>query len=153
MRSGRRIGVDVGDVRIGVASCDPGGMIATPLETVQARDGDPVARIAGLIAEYEAIECVVGLPIGLSGTEGAAAGKARDFAARLAVACSPVPVRLVDERMSTVTATGQLRASGRTAKSSRSVIDQAAATVILQSALDAERTRGLPPGELVERAV
>jgi len=151
LRRGRRLGVDVGDVRIGVAICDPDGLIATPLETVAARDGDPVDRIGELAADYEVFECVVGLPISLSGAEGKAAAKARAFATRIADACTGVSVRLVDERMSTVTAAGQMRASGRSAKSSRAVIDQAAATVILQTALDAERTGGAPPGELIER--
>lgn len=153
MRRGRRLGIDVGEVRIGVASCDPDGLIATPVETVPAREGDPIARIAALVREYEAIECIVGLPVSLSGKEGVAAAKARDFAERLVPAIPGVSVRLVDERMSTVTASSQLRASGRKAKSSRSVIDQAAATVILQTALDAERTRGSAPGELLDDGI
>lgn len=153
MRRGRRLGIDVGEVRIGVASCDPDGLIATPVETVPARDGDPIARIVALAREYAAIECIVGLPVGLSGREGAAAAKARDFAMRLVAAIPEVPVRLVDERMSTVTASAQLRASGRSARSSRSVIDQAAATVILQTALDAERTGGSAPGELLDDGI
>lgn len=152
MRRGRRLGIDVGAVRIGVASCDPDGMIATPVRTVSANE-DPIGQLARLVGEYEAIECVVGLPVGLSGREGAAAAKARDFAGRLAAAVPEISVRLVDERLSTVTAGSQLRASGRTAKSSRSVIDQAAATVILQTALDAERTRGTPPGELLDDGI
>lgn len=147
-RRGRRLGVDVGDARIGVASCDPDGMIATPVETVPAGDR-AIDRIASLVQEYEAVECVVGLPVGLSGREGPAAAKVRAFAGALAFRLPSLPVRLVDERMSTVTAAGQLRSSGRTAKNSRSVIDQAAAVVILQSALDTEHSRGAAPGELV----
>lgn len=154
-RRGRRIGVDVGDARIGVASCDPDGMIATPVETVRAGDG-AIERIAEIAAEYEAVEVVVGLPLGLSGREGPAALKVREFAARLAdrvySPSVPTSVRLIDERLSTVTGQAQLHASGRTTKSSRSVIDQAAAVVILQSAVDAERTRGTVPGELVPPA-
>lgn len=149
MRRGRRLAVDVGDARIGVASCDPGGLLATPVETVRAGAGDK-ARIAALVAEYEALEVVVGLPRSLSGREGPAAAKARAFAARLAALVAPVPVRLVDERMSTVAATHGLRASGVAARKGRSVVDQAAAVVILQSALDAERATGRPPGEGVE---
>jgi putative Holliday junction resolvase len=154
MRAGRRLGVDVGDVRVGVATCDPDGMIATPVETVRQGDGC-IPRLAALSAEYEVIEVVVGLPVSLSGREGPAAAKVRVLAAELASAVAPVPVRLVDERMSTMTADSHLRASGmagtnkQSGKKRRAVIDQAAATVILQSALDAERTRNQPPGERV----
>lgn len=148
-RRGRRLGVDVGDARIGVASCDPDGMIATPVETVKAGE-QAIARLVALVEEYEALEVVVGLPLGLSGREGPAAAKVRLFAHQLAKAIPGVSVRLVDERLSTVAGQAQLHASGRTTKSSRSVIDQAAAVVILQSAIDAERSRGTAPGELVE---
>ncbi|MFS0885551.1 Holliday junction resolvase RuvX [Aeromicrobium sp. 179-A 4D2 NHS] len=147
-RRGRRLGVDVGDARIGVASCDPDGLIATPVETVTAGP-QAVTRLVALVEEYEALEVVVGLPLGLSGREGPAAVKVRAFAGELATAVPGVSVRLVDERLSTVAGQAQLHASGRTTKSSRSVIDQAAAVVILQSAIDAEKTRGTAPGELV----
>ena len=147
MRLGRRVSVDVGDVRIGVAVSDPDGMLATPLETVPAGP-DAVGRLAAIVAEHEALECVVGLPLSLSGREGPAAVKVRAFAAGLRDAIAPVPVRLIDERMSTMTADGQLRESGRSGASKRAIIDQAAATVILQAALDAERTRGTAPGEI-----
>ncbi|MEU1624631.1 Holliday junction resolvase RuvX [Streptomyces sp. NPDC020096] len=151
MRRGRRIAVDVGDARIGVASCDPDGLIATPVETVPGRDA-PAARrrIVAIVEEYEPIEVVIGLPRSLSGGEGPAAAKARAFADDVAKLIAPVPVRLVDERMSTVTATHGLRASGVKAKKGRSVVDQAAAVVILQSALETERVSGRPPGETVE---
>ena len=154
MRVGRRLGVDVGDVRVGVATCDPDGLIATPVETVRQGDGC-IPRLVALSAEYEVIEVVVGLPLSLSGGEGPAAAKVRALAAELASAVAPVPVRLVDERMSTMTADSHLRASGmagtnkQSGKKRRAVIDQAAATVILQTALDAERTRNQPPGERV----
>ncbi|GAA2090941.1 Holliday junction resolvase RuvX [Aeromicrobium tamlense] len=147
-RRGRRLGVDVGDARIGVASCDPDGLIATPIETVPAGPA-AIGRLVALADEYEALEVVVGLPLGLSGREGPAAVKVRAFAAALATALPRVSVRLIDERLSTVAGQAQLHASGRTTKSSRSVIDQAAAVVILQSAIDAEKMRGTAPGELV----
>ncbi|WP_328473855.1 Holliday junction resolvase RuvX [Streptomyces sp. NBC_00448] len=151
MRRGRRLAVDVGDARIGVASCDPDGILATPVETVPGRDV-PAAqrRLAALVAEYDPIEVVVGLPRSLNGTEGPAAAKVRGFALAVAKIIAPVPVRLVDERMSTVTATHGLRASGVSAKKGRSVVDQAAAVVILQSALETERVSGTAPGENVE---
>ncbi|MFD7451301.1 Holliday junction resolvase RuvX [Kitasatospora sp. NPDC059827] len=148
-RRGRRIAVDVGDARIGVASCDPDGVLATPVETVPA-GAKSQARIAAIVEEYDAIEVVVGLPRSLSGREGPAAEKVRAYASRLANRVYPVTVRLVDERMTTVTATHGLRASGVKAKKGRSVVDQAAAVVILQTALESERVSGRPPGESVE---
>jgi len=151
MRRGRRLAVDVGDARIGVASSDPDGLLATPVETVPGRDV-PAAqrRLAALVVEYEPLEVVVGLPRSLSGREGPAAAKVRAFAERLAKDVHPVPVRLVDERMSTVTAAQGMRASGVSSRKGRSRIDQAAAVVILQSALETERTSGRPPGQSVE---
>jgi putative holliday junction resolvase len=148
VRRGRRVGVDVGDVRIGVAVSDPDGLLATPLETVPAGP-DAMVRLTEIVAEHEALECVVGLPLSLSGREGPAAVKVREFAGSLGEALAPVPVRLVDERLSTTTADGQLRESGRSGAGKRAIIDQVAATVILQAALDAERTRGTAPGEII----
>jgi putative Holliday junction resolvase len=151
MRRGRRIALDVGDARIGVASCDPDGILATPVETVPGRDVPAaVRRIAAIVAEYEPIEVVVGLPRSLNGTEGPAAAKVRGFTDGVAKVIHPVPVRLVDERMTTVTAARGLRASGVTVKKGRSVVDQVAAVIILQSALETERASGKPPGESVE---
>ncbi|MFI9722298.1 Holliday junction resolvase RuvX [Streptomyces sp. NPDC052396] len=154
MRRGRRIAIDVGDARIGVASCDPDGLLATPVETVPGRD-IPAAhkRLVAIVEEYEPIEVVVGLPRSLSGREGPAAAKVRTFAKEMARRIAPVPVRLVDERMTTVTAAHGLRASGVSAKKGRSFVDQAAAVVILQSALEAEKVSGRPPGEAVEAVI
>jgi putative Holliday junction resolvase len=137
--------VDVGAVRIGVAVCDPDGLLATPVETVAAGKGD-LARLAELAEEYRIVEAVVGLPRSLSGSEGPAAAKARLFAERLVGKIQPIPVRLVDERLTTVTATRGLRESGVRGRKSRAVVDQAAAVVILQNALDSERVSGRPPG-------
>lgn len=154
MRRGRRLAVDVGDARIGVASSDPDGLLATPVETVPGRDL-PAAqrRLAALVSEYEPIEVVAGLPRSLKGGEGPAAAKVRRFAEELARKITPVPVRLVDERLSTVTAAQGMRASGVSSKKGRSRIDQAAAVVILQSALETERMSGSPPGQCVEVVV
>lgn len=146
MRQGRRIAIDVGDVRIGVAVSDPAGMIATPVETVAAGKL-AMDRLAAIVAEFDPVECVVGLPLSLSGREGPAAVKVRAFAGQLAEHISPVPIRLFDERMSTMTADSLLRHSKKSGAKKRSVIDQAAATVILQTALDTERTSGSVPGE------
>lgn len=151
MRRGARLGVDVGTVRIGVARCDRDGLLATPVETVKAEPRRAsLARIAELAREHEAVELVVGLPRSLSGAEGPAAAKIRGYAADLARRVRPLPVRLVDERLSTVSAAQGLRASGVSAKKGRAVVDQAAAVVILQDALDAERMSGRPPGSTVQ---
>ncbi|HET7734836.1 MAG TPA: Holliday junction resolvase RuvX [Nocardioidaceae bacterium] len=149
MRSGVRIGIDVGDARIGVARSDPSGLIATPVETVPADPLDlALVRLSGLRDEYDLLEYVVGLPRSLSGGEGPAAAKAREFAGRLA-RTTQRPVRLVDERLSTVSAENVLREQGRKGQKRRKVVDQVAAVVILQNALDTERSTGEPAGELV----
>ena len=149
MRFGVRLGLDPGDARIGVAKSDPSGVLATPLETVRSGKGD-VRRIGRLVAECEAVEVVIGLPLSLQGGEGPAAAKVRDFAARVARQVDPVPVRLCDERLTTVSAESMLRDRGRKGQDRRSVVDMAAAVLILQNALDTERTSGLAPGEIVE---
>ncbi|MDJ0335204.1 Holliday junction resolvase RuvX [Salinibacterium sp. G-O1] len=148
MRSGVRLGIDVGKVRIGVARSDLHGMLATPVETVPRGSGD-LARIADIVREIEASEIVVGLPIALSGRDTPSTGDARDFAREIARTIA-LPVRLVDERLSTVSANSALRASGRNARNSRSVVDQVAAVIILQHALDFERSAGSPPGVVVD---
>jgi putative Holliday junction resolvase len=156
MRVGVRLGVDVGTVRVGVARSDPAGLLATPLETVARRgretrsDSADLTRIAELVTLCEAMEVVTGLPRSLSGDEGASARAARAYAVAIARRVSPVPVRLVDERLSTVSAHQHLRAAGVKGRRQRPVVDQAAAVVILQSALDAERASGRPPGSLVD---
>jgi putative holliday junction resolvase len=149
LRHGVRVGIDPGDARIGVARSDPTGYLATPVETVRRGRGD-LARIAAIAAEVEAVEVVVGLPRSLSGREGPAAAKVRAFAATLGARVAPVPVRLVDERLTTVSAEAMLRDRGRKGGKRRAVVDQAAAVLILQHALDTERATGTAPGEIVE---
>ena len=149
MRRGVRLGIDPGDARIGVARSDRSGMLATPVETVKRGKGD-LRRIKELVREHEAVEIVVGLPRSLSGGEGPAAAKVRDFAVRLARRVAPVPVRLSDERLTTVSAEAMLRDRGRKGRDRRAVVDQAAAVLILQHALDSERETGNPPGEIVK---
>lgn len=141
---GRRLAVDVGSVRVGVASCDPDGTMATPVETVARSskthsDSDDVQRIVALAEEYEAVEIIVGLPRTLRGEQGAAAKLAVRFARVLQRALPSVPVRLSDERLTTVSAARGLRDSGVRAKDQRSMIDQAAAVAILQGWLDERR--------------
>ncbi|MEV0365525.1 Holliday junction resolvase RuvX [Nocardia fusca] len=153
---GRRLGIDVGSVRIGVAASDPDGILATPVETVprdtgSRRSGRPraargggsapgpgadIARIAAIADEYEAVEIIVGLPRTLRGEKGTSARMATEFAGRLRDSLPELPIRLSDERLTTVSAARALRDSGVRARGQRQVIDQAAAVSILQSWLD-----------------
>lgn len=153
MRHGVRLGLDPGDARIGVARSDPTGFLATPLETVKKGRGD-LARLQAIVAEIgeesTMLEVVVGLPRSLKGGENPATAKVRDFAASLARRVAPVPVRLIDERLTTVSAEAMLRDRGRKGQDRRAVVDMAAAVVILQHALDSERASGTAPGEIVE---
>jgi putative holliday junction resolvase len=143
-----RLAVDVGSVRIGVARCDAGGLLASPLTVVRRGKGD-LDALAKLTEEASAIEVVAGLPTSLSGREGQAAESARQFAVALAGRIAPVPVRLVDERFTTTTAHDALRRGGKDSRARRQVVDAAAAAILLQAALDTERGTGYPPGELV----
>ena len=128
------LAVDVGTVRVGVAASDPHRVLASPVETVAAPGH---RRVAQLVAEREAVLVVVGLPTSMSGrSASASADMARTWAERLRPMVAPVEVRLVDERLTTVSATAALRASGRSAKQSRAVVDQAAAVALLQGVLD-----------------
>jgi putative holliday junction resolvase len=148
VRPGVRLGVDVGSVRIGVARSDPGGLLASPLDTVRSGPGD-IAAVAALAVVNEAIEVIVGLAVSLGGREGKAAADGRAFAETLAARLAPVPVRLVDERFTTVLAHAALRHGGRDSRARRQEVDKAAAALLLQGALDAERSTGQPAGLLV----
>lgn len=146
MRSGVRVGIDIGTVRIGVARSDRDGYLATPVETVDRGSENPIGQLVSLIAELEAIEVIVGLPLSLNGSHTASTEDALVMACELAQNAS-VPVRLVDERLTTVSAHSALRAAGKKQKQTRSVIDQVAAVMILQHALDSERSSGNLPGK------
>ena len=153
---GARLGVDVGSVRVGVALSDPDGILATPVTTLARvpdtppapADGD-IRALVELVREHSAVGVVVGLPRSLSGDEGPAAARARAYAAVVAACVAPVWVRLVDERLTSVDAHRALRDSGVAGRRQRAVVDQAAAVLILQNALDTERSTGAPPGEPV----
>jgi putative Holliday junction resolvase len=151
VRTGVRLAIDLGSARVGVARCDPDGLLASPLATIARGHGD-LDRLAALAAGHGAMEVIVGLPTGLSGRPGAAAAQARAFAGALAARLAPVPVRLVDERFTTVLAHDALRQGGHGSRERRTQVDKAAAALILQGALDAERATGLPAGELVASA-
>ena len=143
MAAGVWVGVDVGSVRVGVAASDPAGVLATPVLTLSRdfRGERDLDELAGIVAERTAVEVVVGLPRSLSGRDGPAVAAARAYADALATRVAPVPVRLVDERLTTVVAEQQLRAAGHASRARRRVVDQAAAVAILQSALDTARAR------------
>jgi putative holliday junction resolvase len=153
VRRGVRLGIDVGSVRIGVARCDPDGILATPVRTLtRCADRSDLDRISALVRECDALEVVIGLPTGLTGAEGSAASAVRSYAVGVAEAVRPVPVRLVDERFTTVSAHRSLREAGVAGRKQRRVVDQVAAVAILQSALDAERASGRIPGITVDLA-
>jgi len=149
MRGGVRLGVDAGRARVGVSMCDRDGLLATPVVTL-SRDDGTIDELRRLVEEHGAMEVVVGLPLSLRGDDTASTADARVLAVDLAEQLD-VPVRLVDERLSTVSAQRALHQSGRTVKASRPVIDQVAAVIILQNALDFERSAGRPPGTIVDR--
>ena len=137
---GRRLGIDVGTVRIGVAASDPDGILATPVETVRRDRGDRyLRRLGALVDELEVVEVVVGLPRTLADRAGTSAADAIGLAGALADRVTPVPVRLADERLTTVSASRSLREAGVRAREQRAMIDQAAAVAILQGWLDQRR--------------
>ncbi len=137
---GRRLGIDVGTVRIGVAVSDPDGILATPVETVRRERGDRhLRRLTALVGELEVVEVVVGLPRTLADRAGSSAVDAIELATALAARITPVPVRLADERLTTVSASRSLREAGVRARQQRAMIDQAAAVAILQGWLDQRR--------------
>ena len=136
---GVRLDVDWGKARIGVAASDRDAILAFPVETVQTAD-HPVQRLAEIVAEYEPVEVIMGLPVALNGTEQLAAQDVRNAGHELAEAISPIPVRWIDERMTTRTAARALHEAGRSARKQRSVIDQAAAVAILEHVLEQVRS-------------
>ena len=140
LRAGVWVAVDPGEVRTGVAASDSGQVLASPVTTLNRADA--VAGVAQVVVERGAVGVIVGLPLSLSGAEGTSAHSARSYAVRLASALQ-VPVYLVDERLTTVSAGAALRAGGHDTRSARRVVDQAAATALLQGVLDACAARGL----------
>jgi putative Holliday junction resolvase len=141
MQRGRRIAFDYGDVRIGVAVCDPDGILATPLTTLRASDSKLKSQLAQIFTEYEPIHIYVGKPSHMDGRESESAVKAANFAKELSEMTSS-PVTLIDERLSTVAATRGMRDSGVNSKDARASIDQAAAVEILNFALEIEKNKG-----------
>jgi len=140
--AGRVLGVDVGTVRVGLALSDPTGTLASPLETLRrAKDGSDLDRLAALVVEHEVAEVVVGEPRHLSGASGASAQDANAYSEALAGRVADVPVYMIDERLSTVTAASHLREGGIDSRKQRPVIDQAAAVVILQQYLDSRQLK------------
>lgn len=147
MRRGVRLGVDVGTVRVGVARCDPDGILAVPLETVRRQDdGGDLDRIVELAQEYSAIEIVVGLPRHMRGGEGVSAKGARRYARKLKQRCPHIRVCLVDERLTSNQAHERLRASGVPEREHRAMVDQVAAQIIVEQALEMEQMSGQAPG-------
>ncbi len=149
MKKGRRLAIDVGKVRIGLALCDIEGILATPLSPIARSlpDDDSLKEIVSIADENQVIELYVGDPISLSGGTTASTQDARDFAEKLADSIS-IPVRLVDERLTTVTASSKLRLSGKDSRESKSLIDSASAVEILEQVLRTLKSSQVAPGRL-----
>lgn len=147
MRSGRRLAIDVGKARVGLAISDQSGILASPLATIKRLDSnsETIDALLGEVAEYSLLEIYVGLPISLSGENTASTQDAIDLAIELEKRSS-TPIRFIDERLTTVSATSNLRQHGISAKNQRKIIDQEAAALILENALNQERVQGTPPG-------
>ena len=140
MQRGRRIAFDYGDVRIGVAVSDPDSILSSPLTTLKATDKNLSSQISQIITEIEPVTIYVGRPSLLSGNDGVATEKATEFVSLLRT-ITQVPIELIDERMSTISASRNLREAGRSAKESKDAIDMAAAVAILEFAIDLEKRR------------
>ena len=149
MRQGKRLGIDVGSVRIGLASCDADGILASPLPALKRSSDNEVliVEIKNLVAELEIIEVVIGDPISMSGNITSSTSDARQLASEIAAAIN-VPVRLVDERLTTVSAQAKSRQSGKDTREAKTLIDSASAVEILEHALTTERSTGNAPGVL-----
>ena len=148
MRHGVRLGLDVGTVRIGVAISDADGILATPDSTVQRSDPDFTQQLKTLCERLNVMEVIVGLPLAMSGAMTASTRDAVAVAHALQ-SLLRVDVRMIDERLTTVSAHGALRQAGKKQKQTKKVIDQVAAVMILQQALETERSQGLLPGKLI----
>ena len=147
MDRGSRLAIDVGTVRIGLAVSDPDSILSTPLPALIRSKllGETLQEILSLISDNGVIEVYVGDPLSLSGEETASTQDARQFALQLAELTS-VPVRLVDERLTTVTASSKLRLNGLNAKAAKDLIDSASAVEILEQALNVSKKSGKPAG-------
>ena len=139
MQRGRRIAFDYGDIRIGVAVCDPDGIISSPLAVLRAEDKNLRSEIQSLIAEYEPVQIFIGLPKQLSGAESSSAEKARTFGAMLDE-LSKIEIVYIDERLSTVSAQSKLREAGKSTRESKELIDAMAAVEILELGLQNARS-------------
>ena len=142
MLRGRRIAFDYGDVRIGVAISDPDSILASPLTTLSTGDPKLFTQISELITGHEPVALYVGEPLNLSGESSTSAIKAAAFADKLHTEFN-VPVTMIDERLSTVSAANALRQSGVNSKDARSKIDMAAAVAILEQGLAIERAKNV----------
>lgn len=139
MQRGRRIAFDYGDIRIGVAVCDPDGIISSPLAVLATEKKNLAGEIQAIFAEYEPVQIFIGLPKQLSGVESVSAEKARRFGALLAE-LTDVEIIYIDERLSTVSAQSKLREAGKSAKESKELIDAMAAVEILELGLQSARS-------------
>jgi putative Holliday junction resolvase len=134
---GRRIAFDYGDVRTGVALCDPDAILASPLCVLETKSKSFFSDISALLVEHEPIRIFVGKPLNMSGSSGESAAKVKAFIEKMA-AISDLPIQLVDERLSTVSAQRKLKDAGVSSRDSKQLIDAMAAVAILEQGLLSE---------------
>ncbi len=131
------IGLDVGDVRIGVAKCDPLGILATALEVIDRNVTDPIERIKEILSDEGTRKIVVGMPKSLDGTKNLQAEKVEKFISEIKQKIERIEVIAVDERYTTTEAEHYLKNySKKNGKERRKVVDMVAASIILQKYLD-----------------
>jgi putative Holliday junction resolvase len=154
VRLGKRLAIDVGKARVGVAICDHEGILSSPIDALPRleSDDDTVEALMGIINEQCVIEVYVGEPLGLSGNDTESTRDSRVIADKLGKV-SPVPVRMIDERFTTKVAASKLRAAGVNSRGSKSLIDSASAVEILDGALGFEKSSGVAPGKCVGDSV
>lgn len=150
MREGVRLAIDLGEKRIGVARCDAEATMALPVETVYRCGGQEIYDIVDIVDEYQVMEIIIGLPRLLSGAEGKNSADVRQWAKNLSDIIPEITIRLVDERLTSVSAHRSLSAAGVQGRKQRFVVDQQAAVCILNQALEIERKTGSAPGEKVQ---
>ena len=154
MRLGRRIAIDTGKVRIGLAVSDAAGVLSFPLETVKRSESIEKSCLDLLtaISQYDVLEIYVGYPLSLKGEPTSSTKDALDLAHQLSKMVN-APIRMIDERLSSVSASALMHSAGKNTRAQRSTIDQASAAIILEQALEIERNSGSAPGTAIEELV
>lgn len=147
---GVRVGVDYGSVRLGFAKSDPTGLLATPYEISPALSPDNLEETLNLVVGLAPVVVYVGEPVSLRGEATETTQDARAWASALSKLVGDVPVRMLDERLTSTLAESHMRARGQKPSRSKASVDSNAAAVLLQGALDFERRHQLWAGRPLE---